>query len=245
MSAAFRDFVLANNGQSATSANIVFTGTGAAQVGDLAIVLIDVNSTTATVSSVPTDWLLNRGLDVAAGTFEMAIYTKILTAGDIGGTATWTMNSSLKCIGLMVIVSNEDQSTPLEPITLATSGSTNVVITAPAITTHYVNEFIIEFFVGHTPLLTNALATLSGELTEIGYCSTNFTGAPNLSVQVAYVTAGAPTPGIYGSGTATYVNTNPQQGSYTLAVRDTENSTPGNIGHWVRSGNMSRSEVAN
>lgn len=241
-----RNSALGNNGQSAASTTIVFTVPANAQTGDLSICCVDLNSAVATFSGVPAGYVLLRGLDVAAATFECALYYKFLpgvpgsTSTDAGGTATFT-SSSVKCIGIMVVLALPD-GLPFDVNALATSGSTNTVITAPSVTTVHQNDFILEFFVGHTATVVNVAGTLSGALTSIGYSSTNFAAAANLSMQAAYITNAAAVPGSFGGQTATYVTTNPQQLSYTIGITPQLAGLPQNYQQMKVPDGMSTSE---
>lgn len=206
------------NGITVTTATVSFTIPAGAQDGDVAYAVV-ANSTSVTMTTPATGWVLVAGpISQAAGTTAW-LYRKVLTAADAGTTASWVTSAAGRPTGVMELLSGVDTTTPEDatPTSATFTGSTSHA--APAITTVTQDATILNMWVARVASSTIPTITVPGTHTPLTYSSTNFaTTGVNTASRAGQLTAASGAPGAKGPYSATIGNTATGV-AYSIAVR--------------------------
>lgn len=219
MAIAYRAGAAGNNGQNAVSASVPITIPVGAVAGDVAIAtLFFNNSASQTMSSSPTGWNIISPSPINANNLLCWAYIHTILPGEPNTSATWTVNSTTRCVGVMDVFSGVDSVIPLNTSNTSTNtaGTTNRI--APAVTTTIDNTWIYNVWTARNG--TGGAAAVVLPITHTAQ-STSASAFPvagvNVSLQSATLNTNPVVAGTYGTYIATY-SVSSSYGNWSFAL---------------------------
>lgn len=199
----YRATALCNDGLSAITANAPFVIPGSAQVDDLAIVDITKDVNSATVTTVPSGWVLVSAQTNATGPIAQWRYQKVLVAGDLGTTPTWVFPAAGRIVGVMELFDDADQLATIPSSNGTSTGAATTSISAASTAVVATMAFLHSAWAVNVTGVVAPDVTVPGTHTAGGIAKTAFGSGINLSLRSGWLTAGAVLTGTYGPYVAT------------------------------------------
>lgn len=145
-------FIARAQNTNAGSGSVSVAIPAAAAAGDVAIVAVFSFQSPMTafsgwvVSSAPAGWKYQKSLDgISNGNGFSAVFTKILTAGDLGTSPTWANLNASKVI--MRVYRGCDATSPFDDVGFASNGQGSTSLQIPALNaTNQANEWYVGFW---------------------------------------------------------------------------------------------------
>jgi hypothetical protein len=198
VSTAQRALASFGDGQTTASASYTVTIPATAKVGDIAVVSLNGNSSSVTLT-LPANWTLRSGPDVTSTATESWLATKVLTTADIGTTVTFTFSASIRATGYMEIVSGGTITGIQVYKTVLSAAATNIAV--PAMTGVPAGAYISLHVCRRTGSGPAPVIQVPSPYSTDGTIGTAWTSSANLSQLIAHEIAA--TTGSYGGETTT------------------------------------------
>lgn len=172
--------------------NIPVAGSGA-EVGDMALALVQ-NNSAINAFVAPAGWSQIGTTQTTGSNLTTQLFGKILTAGDLGATASFDAGSGVRCTGTGVIIQGHSGALPTN-FNVLTDNSDGPSVVGTGLTTTGDNRLLITFAALRAAVANGSSASPDAAWTELAEANTVYAASPNFVSTVN--SRQAPTAGPY------------------------------------------------
>ena len=180
-----------NDGQSATTSNILVPVPTQAVAGDVMIVTLDSPVSTGSFTD-PTGWTLLSNDRITSTPNTTWIYGKQLVSADLGTTVFFTYSSAIRCVGAVGVF----KGVMLDGFTIAVdtdSGASTTTPNLPTLTDVPAGSTVVAIAGRRASFATAPTITIGDGWTQVATAKTGYNASPEAASALAYksgVTAG-------------------------------------------------------
>jgi len=182
-SAAIRASAVAGAGQTATVTTLTFAVPADSVVGDVAIVSLEAGSGSGQFTT-PTGWTLLSGPTRISTSATSQLFSRTLTAEDLGTSVSFVYSDARRMSGVMVVVSDVKTDGIVVGVQVDSASTTSAAL--PTVGNVPVGAALIAFANRRAGVIASPNVTWPAEYTAVAEAATAYTSLPQLNVEAGY-----------------------------------------------------------